>query len=312
MPLSDKQIIKGVLAFDQRAVARLISLCENRCPRARSIQAELFPHTGKASVIGITGSPGAGKSTLVDQLALYWQKQGMRVGVIAIDPTSPFTGGALLGDRIRMNRAAQNQAVFIRSMATRGALGGISRATLDAVQVLDAAGCQIILLETVGVGQVEVDVARTADSCIVVLVPGMGDAVQSLKAGILEIADLFVINKADRDGADALERDLRVLLSLDSDMAPGWFTPIIRTVATMGEGLDELCPAILKHGQWLLDSADGASRRRLRVRENLLRLAADLAFEKLLCDKREQFESLIEDCLQRKCDYYSAALTLMS
>ena len=206
MNFSNAQLIELVPQRDLRAVARLITLIENQTPRAREVQAALFKKSGKAHVIGVTGSPGAGKSTLVDQLAAGWRAQGKSVAILAIDPTSPFSGGAILGDRIRMIKAAEQQDVFIRSMATRGKLGGLARATLDAVYVLDAAGFDIILVETVGVGQAEVDIVKLADTCLVVLVPGMGDSVQAIKAGILEIADTFVINKADRDGADICKK----------------------------------------------------------------------------------------------------------
>jgi len=263
--------------------------------------------TGKAHVIGVTGSPGAGKSTLVDQLAKNLRAQGQRVAILAIDPSSPFSGGAVLGDRIRMVAVQEDPDVFIRSMATRGALGGISRATYDAVQVLDAAGFDSIIIETVGVGQGEVDIVRLSDTCLVVLVPGMGDSVQAIKAGILEIADVFVINKADREGADILQKDLRVLLTLSEYPEGAWTPPITRTVATTGEGAAEVVSECAKHRAWLESSGHGRERRTALMRETIVRLALD-TFAVRVADKfGPQLDGWANECLERKRDPFTVA-----
>ncbi len=233
------QIVGG----DVRALARAATAIENRRPEALALLQELFPLTGRATVIGITGAPGAGKSTLVDQLARELRREGRTVGIVAVDPTSPFSGGAILGDRIRMLAHHADPGVFIRSMATRGSLGGLAAATTDITLLLDAAGKETILVETVGVGQDEVEVCRLADVTVVVLVPGMGDDVQAIKAGIMEIADLFVINKSDRPGADTLEHELRTLLSFGASR-DGWEPPILRAVATEGKGIAEVLAAV--------------------------------------------------------------------
>lgn len=308
---SDKDFLELIPQSDMRAVARLITLCENKVPRARKIQAQLYAKTGKAKVVGVTGSPGAGKSTLVDQLAKTWKNMGKKVAILAIDPSSPYSGGAVLGDRIRMVAAAEFNDIFIRSMATRGALGGISRATIDAIQILDAAQFDIILLETVGVGQAEVDVVKTADTCLVVLVPGMGDGVQTIKAGIIEIADLFVINKADRDGADLLQKDLRVLLSLGDYKESDWVPPIVRTVATTGEGNTDLVTQVEKHLDWLNTSGQGEIRRINNLRDKIVKLAMNLVAEKMLDDQRDKLEQVVKDCIARKIDPYSAVESLI-
>ncbi len=226
-----------------RAVARAISSVENRLPESSDLLKALFPYTGKARVIGITGAPGAGKSTLVDQLARFYRKHGRSVGIIAVDPTSPYTGGAILGDRIRMQEHFSDPGIYIRSMATRGSLGGLARTTADVATVLDASGRDLIMIETVGVGQDEVDIVRLAQVTVVILVPGMGDDVQSIKAGIMEIADIFVINKSDRDGAEHVEREIRTLQSL-ATRRDCWTPPIIKTVASSGQGMSELATAV--------------------------------------------------------------------
>jgi LAO/AO transport system kinase len=246
---------------DARAVARLISLVEDESPELREVMAALTPHAGTARVVGLTGSPGVGKSTTTNALVTEYRDRGRRVGVLAVDPTSPFSGGALLGDRIRMQDHATDPDVFIRSMATRGHLGGLAAATPQALRVLSAAGCDVILVETVGVGQAEVEVAALADSTVVLVAPGMGDAVQAAKAGILEVADLFVVNKADRDGADQTVRDLRHMLTLGERRQPGeWRRPVLRTVAARAEGIDELVESLDAHADWLADSGE-ADRR---------------------------------------------------
>ena len=308
---SDQALLAGIAKGDLRAVARLITLSENRVPRAEKILQELYKSTGKAHIIGVTGSPGAGKSTLVDQLAKKWHEKGKRVGIVAVDPSSPFSGGAVLGDRIRMSNASAVPGVFIRSMATRGALGGLSRATFDAVQILDAAGFDCILIETVGVGQGEVDVVRIADTCIVVLVPGMGDSVQAFKAGILEIADLYAINKADREGADLLERDLMTLLSI-GETRPGDWEPLLqRTVATSGDGTDELLEKLAAHEKWLSSSAQGKERRRRVLEYTIVRLACDLVLSGSFDSKDSVLQSLVQKCMEREIDPHSAAQKLL-
>jgi len=311
MDFSNEKLIEQVPRGDMRAVSRLITLVEDRVPRARTIQKALYTHTGNAHVIGVTGSPGAGKSTLVDVLAGFFIEQGKRVAILAVDPSSPFSGGSILGDRIRMNRSAANEDVYIRSMASRGSLGGMARATIEAVQILDAAGFDTIIVETVGVGQAEVDIVKTADTCMVVLVPGMGDSVQSMKAGILEIADIFAINKADHKGVDALQKDLRVLLSLVKYTREEWRPPILKTIATSGEGVAEVFEKIGKHSKWLADSKHGEKRKLRLIEELILKTASELFYEKIFDNQMEQVKSLALDCLAQKQDPYSAVEELM-
>ena len=261
-------------AGDARAVARLISLVENASPALREVMTGLAPHVGHAWVIGLTGSPGVGKSTSTSVLVTAFRAAGKRVGVLAVDPSSPFSGGALLGDRVRMQEHALDDGVYIRSMASRGHLGGLSWATPQALRVLDAAGCDVVLVETVGVGQAEVEVASMADTTVVLVAPGMGDAIQAAKAGILEIADVFVVNKADRDGADQTARDLRHMLSLGERRAPeDWQPPIVKTVAAKGEGVDELVAALEKHRAWLASSGRLDAKRRLRAADEIEAIA---------------------------------------
>jgi LAO/AO transport system kinase len=243
-------LIEPLRAGDARALARAISIVENRAPGWSDLLKALFPHTGQARVIGLTGAPGAGKSTLVDQLARFCRKQKQTVGIIAVDPTSPYTGGAILGDRIRMQDHFADSGIYIRSMATRGSLGGLARTTADVATVLDASGRDVILIETVGVGQAEVDIVRLAEITVVILVPGMGDDVQTIKAGIMEIADIFVINKSDRDGAENVEKEIRALQSL-AMRSDGWTPPIVKTVASEGKGVEELADAIGQYEAYL-------------------------------------------------------------
>jgi LAO/AO transport system kinase len=267
---ASEELARGVLAGEARSIARAISEVERDTGTVPEILGRLFARTGGARILGITGPPGAGKSTLVRGLAQAYRAEGRRVGIVAVDPTSPFTGGAILGDRIRMAEIYTDPGVFIRSMATRGALGGLARATNDAVDVLDAAGYDRVLVETVGVGQDEVDVVRTADTVAVVLVPGLGDDIQAIKAGILEIADVFVVNKAERDGADRAVAELAMML----DFAPreDWRPPIIKTSATTGSGVAEVLAALEAHGDFLERSGEGQRRRARRARARLLGL----------------------------------------
>jgi len=258
-------LVTAARAGDPRAVARLISLIESNAPQLREVAAALAPHTGNAQVIGLTGSPGVGKSTSTNELVRALRAAGKRVGVLAVDPSSPFTGGAILGDRVRMQDHATDTGVYIRSMSSRGQLGGLAAATPQAVRVLDAAGCDVVLVETVGVGQAEVEVASLADTVVVLLAPGMGDAIQAVKAGILEIADVFVVNKADRDGANATYSDIQGMISL-GDRAPGdWRPQVVRTVAARGEGIDDLLAAIAKHTSWLAEHGQLRVRREARA-----------------------------------------------
>ncbi|MEU5976145.1 methylmalonyl Co-A mutase-associated GTPase MeaB [Streptomyces sp. NPDC047315] len=249
-----------------RAVARLISLVEGASPHLREVMAALAPLTGGAYVVGLTGSPGVGKSTTTSALVTAYRKTGKRVGVLAVDPSSPFSGGALLGDRVRMSEHASDPGVYIRSMATRGHLGGLAWAAPQAVRVLDAAGCDVILVETVGVGQSEVEIAAQADTSVVLLAPGMGDGIQAAKAGILEIGDVYVVNKADRDGADATARELNHMLGLGEARGPGdWRPPIVKTVAARAEGVDEVVEALEKHRAWMEERGVLAERRLRRA-----------------------------------------------
>jgi LAO/AO transport system kinase len=262
------ELVARMRAGDVRALARAISLVENEAAEAQDVLSACFPYTGRALRVGITGAPGAGKSTLVDRLARAWLVAGKRVGVIAVDPTSPFSGGALLGDRIRMQEPAADDGFYIRSMATRGSLGGLAGTTADVAQVIEASKRDVVLIETVGVGQDEVEIVRLADVTMVVLVPGMGDDVQSLKAGIMEIADIFAVNKADRDGADRLEKEIRAMQSL-AGTHDAWLAPVVKTVGITGEGIEALLAAVDQRRQWL--AADGRleARRRAYWRERI-------------------------------------------
>ncbi len=265
---------------DVRALARAITLVESHAAEALPLLKALFPHSGHASVIGLTGSPGAGKSTLVDQLAHHYRKQQKTVGIVAVDPSSPFTGGAILGDRIRMQSHFGDPGIYIRSMATRGSLGGLARTTADVTTVLDASGRDVILIETVGVGQDEVDIVRLAQTTVVILVPGMGDDVQSIKAGIMEIADIFVINKSDREGADRVEREVRAMQSLA--MRPDhWSPPIVKTVASEGKGIAELAEAIEQYHVYLVKENLAVRRTAQNWQERLLEMMRDAMLDRI-------------------------------
>jgi len=261
------ELVRRATDAEPRAVARLISLVENDSPVLREVAAALAPYGGHAQVVGLTGSPGVGKSTSTSAIVTALRANGQRVGVLAVDPSSPFSGGALLGDRVRMQDHATDPDVFIRSMASRGQLGGLSAAVPQALRVLDAARCDVVLVETVGVGQAEVEIASLADTTLLVLAPGFGDGIQAAKAGIIEIADVFVVNKADRDGADQVARDLRYMQSLGGrhSSAGAWRPPIVKTVAARGEGVDELLAALEKHRAWMDEHGELARRRQARA-----------------------------------------------
>src|SRR6266478_940646 len=267
--MDEDSVIGRITAGELNAVARAISKVEDGAADAAELMKQVFPRTGRALVIGITGAPGAGKSSLVDKLATVYRKRGERVGIVAVDPSSPFSGGAILGDRIRMQALGLDKGVFIRSMATRGNLGGLARATVDAVAILDAAGYQRVIVETVGVGQDEVEIVKAADISVVVLVPGMGDDIQAIKAGIMEIGDIFVINKADREGVHLTEKEIEALLSLDSRQ-DGWQPPIIQTVATENKGIENLASAIENFRESQLKTEQGHERRRTMARWRIL------------------------------------------
>ena len=271
--------IEPLRAGDVRTLARAISVVENRAPGWSDLLKALFPHSGRARVMGLTGAPGAGKSTLVDHLARFYRKQNHTVGIVAVDPTSPYTGGAILGDRIRMQEHFADPGIYIRSMATRGSLGGLARTTADVTTVLDASGRDIILIETVGVGQDEIDIVRLADITVVILVPGMGDDVQTIKAGIMEIADIFVINKSDREGAERVEREIRALQSL-ALRQDGWTPPIVKTVATDGTGIDDLAEAIAGYETYLQKENLTLKKSVQNWQERLVEMLRDVMLEK--------------------------------
>jgi LAO/AO transport system kinase len=308
--LSSADLLEPLRRGEPRALGRAISWMENGHPGARDLMARLWPHLGRAVVIGITGSPGAGKSTLTDRLARALRAEGQKVGILAVDPTSPFSGGAILGDRIRMQRIAADPGIFIRSMATRGALGGLARATQDAIDLLDAAGFDTVIVETVGVGQDEVDVVSCVQTCCVVLVPGMGDEIQAIKAGIMEVADLFVINKADRDGADQVEQELTAMKSLSA--ARPWDPPVLRTVAQQGEGIAELLTRVREHGAWLRAHGGLARKARERARLRFESLLAEAALRRARTRAgSERIEAAIQAVADHTQDPYTAVAAIL-
>jgi LAO/AO transport system kinase len=279
-----KDWVDRIRSGDPRALARAISTVENRAPESLDLLKALFPHTGRARIIGLTGAPGAGKSTLVDQLAKEYRKQNKTIGIIAVDPTSPYTGGAILGDRIRMGSHYADPGIYIRSMATRGSLGGLAGTSSDVAAVLDASGRDLVLIETVGVGQDEVDIVRLAEITVVILVPGMGDDVQTIKAGIMEIADVFVINKSDREGAERVEREVRAMQSL-STRSDGWTPPIVKTVASDGQGVPELAKAIASYEDFLRTHDLGLQKRVQNWQERLVEMLRESLLERVLRDE---------------------------
>jgi LAO/AO transport system kinase len=276
-----QQLVASLRNGNVRALSRAISTVENRTRESTELLKALFPFSGKALLMGLTGSPGAGKSTLVDQVAHEYRKQGKTIGIVAVDPTSPFSGGAILGDRIRMQSHHADAGIYIRSMATRGSLGGLASTTADVATVLDASGRDLVMIETVGVGQAEVDIVRLADVTIVVLVPGMGDDVQTIKAGIMEIADIFVINKSDRDGAERVEREIRAMQSL-AMRHDDWIPPIVKTVASEGTGITELLAAIEKYREYLEQSGQAQARRIENWRGRIAEMLRDALFQRVL------------------------------
>ncbi|MGH9514371.1 MAG: methylmalonyl Co-A mutase-associated GTPase MeaB [Terriglobales bacterium] len=301
----NENLISSLRAGDPRALARAISTVENHSPGWIELLKELFPHTGKARTIGLTGAPGAGKSTLVDQLAKHYREQNHTIGIIAVDPTSPYTGGAILGDRIRMQRHFSDPGIYIRSMATRGSLGGLARTTADVAVVLDAAGRDLVLIETVGVGQDEIDIVRLADVTVVILVPGMGDDVQTIKAGIMEIADIFVINKVDHDGAERVEREIRAMQSL-AIRADQWTPPIVKTVASEGRGTTELANAIANYESHQQKQGLISQRRKQNWEARLLEMLRDTLLQEVRAGLTHgELSQLAAQITEHKRDPYS-------
>jgi LAO/AO transport system kinase len=331
-----------IIAGDQRAAARAMRNVDDRVPGYLELLKEIFPSTGRAFVVGVTGNPGAGKSTLTDRLIERYRASSRKVGVICVDPSSPYTGGAILGDRIRMTRHATDPGVFIRSVATRGHLGGLSRSARDMVRVLDAYGCDVVIVETVGVGQDELEITRTAHSTLVVMAPGMGDEVQAIKAGILETADVFAVNKADRDGADSTMRDLELMIALGTEtmVASGrsrahvvhggakvdviatdpaataneerWTPPIAKCVATKGEGIAELVAALDRHKAWLDGTAAGRARRHLRLAEELREALRETLIEAATHALGSEIDRAVDDVERKTIDPYTATEQLLT
>jgi LAO/AO transport system kinase len=313
MTLSVEAWAEQIRAGDVRAIARAITAIEDHDPRAEELLQRIFSDTGKSFAIGITGAPGTGKSTLVDRMAAHYRAQGNHVGIIAVDPTSPYTGGAILGDRIRMQGHASDPGIFIRSMATRGFLGGLARTTGDVALVLDAAGKQFVLIETVGVGQDEVDIVRLADCTLVLLVPGMGDDVQNMKAGLMEIADIFVLNKSDRDGVERLEAELEAMLHLAPERN-GWKSMIVRTVASENKGVEELAQAIARYRESSGTGTDRQERKIEHWKSRLLALAGEAFLRRAVpgADGEAALNELAREVANRSKDPYAAVHELLA
>ncbi len=307
-------LVERLLSGDRRAAAQLVTLLEDNGSAAREAIAALYPHTGRAHIVGVTGSPGTGKSTLVYELAKEFRSRGKTVGIIAVDPTSPFSGGALLGDRIRMQKLSTDEGVFIRSMASRGQLGGLARATGDAIKVLDAFGRDIIMVETVGAGQSEVEIARAAHTVLVVDAPGLGDDIQAIKAGLFEIADIFVVNKADRDGAERTRLTLQMMLDMnEGGKESAWRPPLIKTIALQGEGSASVADAVEQHLAYLKESGQLHIRSRRLAEEELRRILGHELLRSLLDSTREeQWQFLIGEVAERELDPYTAADNLLA
>ena len=306
------ELAESLLSGNRRALARAITVVETGGAPARVLLSAVYAHTGRAHIVGVTGSPGAGKSTLVNALALHWRRAGKTVGIIAVDPTSPFTGGAILGDRIRMQPLGGDPGIFIRSMASRGRLGGIAHATSDAIDLLDAARFDVVLVETVGAGQSEVEIASAAHTTMVIEVPGMGDDVQAIKAGILEIADIFVINKADREGADATMRQLRAMLHLGGPPRDGWEPPILPAVAMREEGIPTIAEAVERHVEHLRESGQKAGRERARAAREFQLIVQEAAIERMRARLDDSgWEALVSRIAAREIDPYTAAAELL-
>jgi LAO/AO transport system kinase len=312
MSLSVSDWAAKILDGDVRAVSRAITAIENQAPESETLLRQLFPHTGQAYLTGVTGAPGTGKSTLVDRLAAHYRKHQERIGVVAVDPTSPYSGGAILGDRIRMQGHAGDSGIFIRSMATRGFLGGLARSTAEVALLLDAAGKHQILIETVGVGQDEIDIVRLADCVLVVLVPGLGDDVQNMKAGLMEIGDVFVLNKSDREGADRLEEQLHAMLSLAMPR-DGWHPPVVRTVATENRGIDELAATIERFRKHFEFSAQRSSKQVEHWKSRLVEMLESRLLEKVLGGRNGEarLQELAAAVAARKKDPFSAVSELL-
>ncbi len=305
-------LVAELLNGSRLGLARAITAVENGYDNAIDIMRQIYPHTGRAKILGITGAPGAGKSTLTDKIVKAYRRKGLKVGIVAVDPTSPFSGGAILGDRIRMNDLALDEGVFIRSMGTRGSLGGLSKKTTDAVKLMDAFGMDIIIIETVGVGQSEVDIVKSADTTLVVLVPGLGDDIQAIKAGILEIGDVFAINKADRDGADRLNVEIEMMLDLDSKKVD-WRPPILRTVASRDEGVEELVASLEEHFDFLQKTGKLEVRREQRIRNEILTMIQE-EIARVVREEvtdTEGFNSKVSDVNSKKLDPYTVVDSVM-
>jgi len=303
-------IVSRILKGDKRGIARLITLIEEQSQETRDLLKQLYKFTGNAITIGITGPPGAGKSSIVNLLAKKFRERNKKVGIIAIDPTSPFTGGALLGDRIRMQDLTLDEGIYIRSMGSRGALGGLSRASYDAVKVLDAAGMDYIIIETVGVGQSEVDIIKLADIVTLVLIPGMGDEVQAIKAGVMEIADIFVVNKSDMDGTDRLVTEIQMYLDLNQDKSKVK-PPIIRTVAVTGEGIGKLNSTIMDVQKRLQDSGILTYKRKVRINQELRELIREIHLKQIVSAFETKIENFTEKILKKEVDPYTAAVAIL-